>query len=299
MIEAIDSDALGYVQSQLAHVEATVWEKKYTAIQYQELVPVSNEAGEYATSIEVHYMDGFTEGKFIGAAGDDMPFAQVGSGRDTIPVAYGGIGFEYTLEELRQSTFLNRPLPTLQAEKARRGFEEHAQRIAYLGDSTRGLEGLLNHSEVVTGAAASTFAAAADGDAIAAIINEAINTVIEQTKGIEIPGRVLLPIARMNYLATTRLDTTVSGMTILEFVKQNNAFTAMTGQPLDIRALPQLTNSLMAYSANTDVMVMHIPLSLRFLPPQPQNLKVRVPGEYKLSGLEMRYPGACIYRTGI
>lgn len=297
--QVTDSDALGYLQSQLEHVEARVWERKYAPIQYADLIPVSFEAGEWATSIAIHYMDGTAEGKFIGAAGDDINFAKVDSGRDQVPVAYGGIGYEYTMEELRQAAFLNRPLDALQAMKARRGYEEHAQSIAYNGDTNRGLSGLLNHPEVGTAAAASTFAAAADGDAIAALINEPINAIIDESKGIEIPGRVLLPISRFNSIATSRLDTTVSAMSILDYVKQHNAYTAITGQPLDIRALPQLSDSMVVYSPNEDVMVMHIPLPLRFLPPQPVNLKVRIPGEYKIAGVEMRFPGAVRYRTGI
>lgn len=296
-----DSDALGYLQSNLAHVEPTFWERKYTPIVYQDLIPISFEAGEWATSIEVRYTDGFTAGKFIGAAGDDMPFSRISTGRDQIPVAYGGIGYEYTMEELRQSAFLRRPLDSFQADQARRGYEEHAQNVAFNGDADRGLEGLLNHSAVSTSAAATTLVAAIGGanpgDDSAALINEPINAIIEGSKGIEMPNRILMPLAHLNLLATTRLGT-VNDTTILEYVKTKNAFTARTGQPLDIRSIPQLTSSMVAYSSNPDVMVMHIPLPLRFLPVQLRNLTARIPGEYKLSGLEMRFPGAVTYRTG-
>jgi len=300
-MEVTDSQALGYLTSQLSHIETRVWERKYTPIVYQDLVPVSNEAGEWATSIEVHYMDGTAEGKFISSAADDINFARIESGRDQVSVAYGGVGYEYTLDDLRKAAHLRRPLDTLQAVKARRGYEEHAQRIAFNGDADRGLEGLLNHSAVSTAAAASTFAVAAavSADAVAAIINEPINAIYDESNGMEIAGRVLLPISRFNLLATTRMDIAGSAMTLLEYIKRNNVYTAVTGKPLEIRALPQLTDSMVVYSANEDVMVMHIPLVLRFLPPQPMNLKVRVPGEYKIAGLEMRYPGAVRYRTGI
>ena len=296
-----DSDALGYVVSQLAHIEARVFERKYASIVYQDLIPISFEAGEYATSIETHYTDGVTLGKFIGAAGDDLPYARVNSGRDQIPVAYAGIGFEYTMEELRQASFLNRPLDVMQANLARRGYEEHAQTVAFNGDSVRGLEGLLNHSAVSSSASASTLTAAlaggTPGDSAAALINEPINAVIDASKGVEIPDTVLMPIDHLNRLASTRLGT-VNDTTILDYVRTKNASTARTGRPINIRSLPQLTSSMVVYSSNPDVMVMHIPLPLRFLPPQFLGLKVRVPGEYKLSGLEMRYPGAITYRTG-
>lgn len=300
-MEFYDSAALGFLQSQLTHIIPQVYERKYAPIVYQDLVPVTNEASEWAESITTHYMDGYTEGKFVGPVSDDIPFTRIDASRGTIPVRYGGIGFEYSVDELRISQALNRDLSVLAAMQARRGYEEHAQRIAFFGDADRGLEGLFNHTEVATGGAASTFALAADGDAAAAILNEAIDAIIEDTKEIEIPNRVILPTSAFNFLATTRLDTTVSAMTILEYVRAHNNSTGRTNQPLDIRSSPHLEASgkMVVYSSSEEVMAFHIPLELRFLPPQPYNLKFRVPGEYKIAGLEMRYPGALVYRTGV
>lgn len=296
-----DSDALNFLVSQLAYVEGKVWEAKYSEIMYDRLIPVSFEAGEWATSIEVHFRDGFTQGKFLGAAGDDIPFAQVNKGRDQIPVRYAGIGYEYSLEELRQSMVHDTPLDVQQAMMARRGYEEHCQTVALSGDTTRGLQGLLTHTGITTGAAASTFSAALGTsiDALLTVVNEPINAIIAATNQIEIPDRYLLPITQFNLLATTRLNT-VSDQTVLEFMRQKNAATARTGKPMEFIPVPQMpAGKSLVYKSDPSVMVLHVPMPLRFVAPQPVNLKVRVPGEYKIAGLEVRYPGACIYRTGI
>jgi hypothetical protein len=295
-----DADAINFLVSQLAYVEGKVWEAKYTEIMYDRLIPVSYEAGEWATSIEVHYRDGFTQGKFLGTAGDDIPFAQVNKGRDQIPVRYAGIGYEYTLEELRQSMRYDQPLDVQQAMQARRGYEEHCQNVALNGDTPRNLQGLLTHTGIATGAAASTFATAlaTSVDALLTVVNEPINAIINGTNQIEIPDRYLLPISQFNLLATTRLNT-VSDQTVLEFLRLKNAATARTGKPMEFIAVPQLSNKSMVYKSDPSIMVLHVPMPLRFVAPQPVNLKVRVPGEYKIAGLEVRYTGACIYRTGI
>lgn len=296
-----DSDALGYLISQLAYVEGKVWSVKYTDIIYDQLIPISFEAGEWATSIEVHYMDGVTQGKFLGASGDDIPYVAATTGRDIIPVRYGGVGYEYSLEEIRQSMRTGIPLDTMLANQARRGYEEHCQNVFLNGDTARSLQGLLTHTGIATSAAGSTWATLAVPATMDAFITEfnlPINTIITNTQQIEIPDRYLIPISNFNLLCTTRLNT-VSDITLLQFFRQNNAATARTGKPLDIRPLPQLSGKSMVYKSDPSVMVGHIPLPLRFAAPQPINLKVRIPGEYKLSGLELRYPGACIYRTGI
>ena len=296
-----DSAALGYLQSQLAHIEPQLWARKYTDIIYQDLFPVSFEAGEHATSIEVYFSDDFTEGKFVGAGGDDYNLTQTETTRDIVPVRLGGIGYEYTLEELRQSQFLNRPLDARKAMNARRGYEEHAQRICFFGDALRGMEGALNNSNIPTAASASTLDAALGGanpgDDSAALINEPLNAIWVDSNGTEIGDTVLVPLDHLAKLATTRLGT-VNDTTILSYILANNIYTANTGQPLKIRAIPQLTDSLMAYSSSPDVMIYHIPLALRFLPPQLRGTKFLVPGEYKLSGVEVRYPAGANYRTG-
>lgn len=295
-----DSDALNFLVSQLSYVEGKIWSAKYYDIIYDRLIPVSFEAGEWATSIEVHFRDGFTQGKFLGAAGDDIPIVQVNKGRDIIPVRYGAIGYEYTLEELRQSMVHNIPLDTQMAELARRGYEEHVQSVFLNGDSARGLQGLLTHSGIGTSASGSTWATLAAGaiDTFLAEINKPINDIITNTNQIEIPDRYLLPISNFNLLATTRLNT-VSDTTLLEFLRQNNAATQRTGRPMEFIPIPQLSGKVMVYKSAPEVMVGHIPMPLRFVPPQPTNLKVRVPGEYKVAGLEVRFTGACIYRTGV
>ena len=298
-----DSDALAFLQSQLTHLTARVFEKKFAAIIYPELMPVTNEASEFAESITTHFLDGFTSGEFVGSGGDDIPFSRVAMDRDIIPVRYGGIGFEYSIDELRVSQALNRDLSILSAERARRGFEEHAQRVAFFGNAAAGLEGLFNHTAVATGAASATLPTAlgTSGDAVAAIFNEAIDDIIETTKEIEIPDTVLLPSASFNLLAANRLDTAGSPVTILQYLRTNNNATARTGQPLTIRPIAHLDaeDKMVVYSSSEEVMAYHIPMELRFLPPQPRNLMIRVPGEYKLAGLELRFPGAVRYRTGV
>lgn len=305
MHELYDSDAYAYLVSQLSYITPRTFEKKYGNISYPELVPVSFEANSWATAIETFYVDGVAIGKDINSAGDDIPFVQETTSRDQLAINLAAIGFEYNLDELEKAQALGIPLEERRANLARRGYEEHAQRRCYVGDSDRSIEGLLNHSAVPTAAAASTFAAALaganPGDAAAALVNEAISAVWVDTKQIERANTVLLPTQIVSDLSTTRLGST-SDITIMEFVKKNNVYTLETEEELMIRALPQLTgtlNKMVTYSRNPDVMTYHIPMALEFLAPQVQNLKFRVPGRYKLAGLELRYPGAMNYRSGI
>jgi hypothetical protein len=71
-------------------------------------------------------------------------------------------------------------------------------------------------------------------------------------------------------------------------------------------ALAELTGAgsggsdrMIAYDFNPDKLVFHIPMPLRFLEPQKKGLGFEVPGEFKLSGVEFRYPGSARYADGI
>lgn len=99
---------------------------------------------------------------------------------------------------------------------------------------------------------------------------------------------------------------TTSDTTILNFIKQNNIAKVQRG--VDINFTPGFgldtggagsTRRMVGYVKSDTRVVMHIPLPLRFLAPQLQGLSVQVPGEYKYSGVEFRYPKSAYYMDNI
>jgi hypothetical protein len=58
------------------------------------------------------------------------------------------------------------------------------------------------------------------------------------------------------------------------------------------------TTRCIAYVKSPTRLIMHLPLPLRFLAPQLQALDVRIPGEYKYSGVMLRYPKSMYYQDG-
>jgi hypothetical protein len=115
-----------------------------------------------------------------------------------------------------------------------------------------------------------------------------------------------LPVSRYNFIATKRMDATMT-TTILEHIQRVNAYTAQTGKPLKIRALRQLETAgtsgqkrMVAYKRDPGVVKLHRPQPLRFLPVQgPFGLKYKVPGFFRLGGTDIRRPGAVRYRDFI
>lgn len=297
-------DGLGFYISQLAAIEPRIYETKYPNINFQELIPVNSSIPEWADSVPYISYDAVTLGKFIGANADDLPNVAMKAKKDNVPVGYAGNSFEYSLDELRKSQQLRMPIDITLATAARRGAEEHMQRVAYFGDADRNMYGLFNHPNV-TSDATSTLdwkGGSTTGKMILDEINGMIGDVWNQSKGVHVPNTMVLAAKRWTFLATTMATEYAPNQTLLDILQKQNLYTKMTGQPMDIKPRFQLDGAgtsgkdrVLIYEKNADNLVMYIPMFWRPTAPQPRNLKIKVPAEYKVSGTEFRYPMCAEY----
>ncbi len=297
-------DGLGFYISQLAQVEPRIYETKYPNINFQELVPVNSAVPEWVDTVDYISYDAVTMGKFIGANADDLPNVALKAKKDSVPVGYAGNSFEYSLDELRKSQHLNMPIDTTMASAARRGAEEHMQRVAYFGDADRNMFGLFNHPNVTSDATSALDwnGASVTGKQILDEINGWIGDVWNQGKGVHVPNTMVLAANRWTYLATTMATEYAPDKTLLEILQSQNLYTRMTGQQMKIVPRFQLEGAgasgkdrVLIYENNAENLVMYIPMFWRPTAPQPRNLKIKVPAEYKVSGTEFRYPMSAAY----
>ena len=302
-----DADTgLAFLLSQLSHIESKVYEKKYKAITYNLVIPVSNEAGEYATSVTYFFMDGRAVAKFVGTKSLNVPISEIGQDKIEVAVELGAVGYEYSDEELRQAIQLQRDLPTLKASVARRGYEEHCQRVAMFGDTKHNLPGFLNNTNVT----ASTVVDPGSGtewvnktpNQIIYDVNDFMGDVFVDSLQVEKPDTLLLPTAQWNLIAgTPRSDN--SDTTILQWLVQNSPYLSSEADVIPLSELTGAgagaTDRMMCYTKDMDKVVFHIPMPLKFTEPQRLGLGFQIPGQYKMSGVEFRYPGSARYADGI
>ena len=299
--------ALGFVISQTAHIESQVNETVYPDIQYPNLIPVDTSANPYSKTVEYYSSDKFGAADWINGNSGDMPLAGTELAKHQTSVYTAGIGYGFGWEEIEQAAMLGQNLAATDAMAARRAYEEMVDRVALLGDTSKGFVGLINSSDVT---ADSALTGAWDGgstteDQVLADINEAILDVASTTQYASIADTLLLPFNKLNTLATTRLGDTQS--TILQFLRENNTYTAMTGLPLTIRGVRGLETAgdsssarMVAYRRDPQVLKLHIPMPHRFLAPFAKTaLYTEVPGVFRLGGLDIRRPKEVRYKDGI
>lgn len=297
---------LAFMISQLSSIEKKMYEKQYKAITYNLLIPISTEAGEYATSVTYFFMDGKAVAKFVGTKSLNVPISEIGTQKITVPVELAATGYEYSDEELGQAMMLGRSLTADKAGVARRACEEHLQEVAMIGDASHNLPGFINNVNVtaasVVNPGAGTEWINKTANQIIFDVNDFMGDIFVDTLQVERPNRLLLPTAQWNYIASTpRSD--LSDITILSWLVANSPYLTSEADVIPVSELASAgagsTDRMMAYDFDIDKVVMHIPKPLIFTEPQRKGRGYEVPGTYKCGGVEFRYPGSARYADGI
>lgn len=312
-IPLIDAQAaLGFVIAQASIIEPGVYRTVYPDIQYRGLIPVDTSGSEFATSVTYMSQDQFGKADWINGNADDIPKAGTTRSKFETPVYTAGIGYGYGFEEIGRAQLLGINLTSEDAAAARRASEEMVDRVALLGDASKGFTGLFNASNVApiaapTGAWGTLQApGTATPDQIVADMNAALMNVFNGTNTTAIADRLLLPWSKFMLISTRKMSE-FSDLTILQYFLANNVYTATTGQPLVVRGQRGLDNAgvggvprLVAYRYDPNVLKLHMPMPHRFLPAwQSGPLRWDIPGVMRLGGLDVRLPKQVVYLDGI
>lgn len=299
--------ALGFVVSQTSHIEQQVYEIVYPDIQYPALIPVDTSANPFAKTVTYYSSDRIGRAEWINGNADDVPLATTEMTKFETAVHTAGIGYAYGWEEINHAQSLGLNLPDMGARAARRAYEEMIDRVLMFGDAAKGFSGLTNHA-AVTPVAAPTGdwgGTGSDEVSILADFNSGIILTGANTLYTNYADTVLLPFPKLEFLASTRLGDTA--MTLLEFLRMNNVYTAVTGQQITIRGVRGLETAgtggvarMITYRRNPEVLKAHIPMPHRFLTPyQAGPLRIEVPGVFRFGGLDIRLPNQVAYHDGI
>lgn len=289
--------ALGFVTAQRSHIETEVLRRPMPEITYSRLIPVDTSAPAYAPSVTFFSQDAVGRAKFINGKGDDIPLVNIMANKFEQTVNMAGVGYSFSLEEIGAAQQLGMSLSNEGAMAARMAYEQLVDDVAFVGNTVLGIQGLFNTTGITTSAAGQTFAAATPQQ-ILATINTALTGIMTATQGIERADTIILPLAQYGDIATRQIAAD-SSMTVLQFIQQANVFTAMTGQPLTIIGSHRLTNTMVVYRRSPEVLKLHMPMPLTFIPPQYRNLEVVTLGMFRFAPVSIRRPGAMRYVTGI
>ena len=303
-------DPFGFLISQTSHIETQVQEVRYVDIRYPRLAFVDTSANSWARSITYFSRDMIgPQAAWFSGEGTHMPHAETFKSKHEVTIEMAAMGYGYNIEELNQATMVpGTNLSSDRAMAANRFMEEFLDNIFLNGDADRGWDGLINQpatSVTRTNAPAGTAGdeewSTKTADEVLADINAVLQGIFAGTNTIELADTVLLPPGAWAQITSQRIPDTT--MTVLQWIRNSNVYTASTGQPLTIMQLVGLENAgaanvgrMVAYRNMPDVLRFHLPMPHTFLPVwQVGPMQFEVPGIVRCGGLEIRRPSAMRY----
>jgi hypothetical protein len=301
--DAQNRAALGFVQKQASYIEPQVYKTEYPDIQYQNLIPVDTSANPFVKTVTYMSSDMAGRAEWVNGNADDVPMADTSMAQHETQVHTAAIGYGYGFEEVNYAQMLGINLGNDRADAARRAYEEMVDRVALMGDSSKGFVGLFNSPDVPTTPATGVWSAA-NSDAILDDVNSALMGIYEGTNTASMADTLLLPYQAMRHL-NKRLPN--GNTSVMDYLTSYNVYTTMTGNPLTIRGIRGLNEAgaggagrVIAYRRSPDVLKMFIPMPHRFLPARPAGaLRIEVPGVFRIGGLDIRKPKQMVYLDGI
>jgi hypothetical protein len=241
--------------------------------------------------------DGVGQGEFISPAANTVPMVDVAFAKVTVGVGVGAIGYDYTMEDIRTSAYLGRPLSSAKQEQAVLAYKRHANKVGLLGDTGKNWTGLYNNATAT--AANRTSGAiwdAATGDTIINDIIVAYAAYRAATGGNAVPSKMIVPLSTRNLLykpRATGVDTTIQS-----YIERELKMQIQDDVALETLGVGPSKRVVFADPVN-DNMVFHVPKPLEFMAPQVNGFRVVVIGDYKLGGFELRRVQTVRYMDGV
>lgn len=293
-----------FLQRELEHILPKVFEKKYAEIPYSRVLPVSNEVPEGADTYKYEIYDAVGEFDLVADYANDLPTSDVKRGEITQNIRNFAGSFTYSTEEIRKAQFAKLSLEQRKADAVRDSYERRVNKTALFGYAGTGLRGFFNHPVVdkivVTGSASDGWfdSASVTPDQMLAILNEGVTYQVNASKMVERPDTMLLPYSVYRKVSVTPRSTT-SDTTVLEYFLRTNPYISQV-EPINELDPSNSGGALAApriviYKRDPGKLQFHVPMPLKFHPPQPENLAFKVPAEAKIAGVALYYPKSVTY----
>jgi hypothetical protein len=282
-----------FLTRQLTSIKSKSYDKKYAALQARELFPVSHEHPPGTKVIAIPSYDRAGVVKLINDYATDLPRAEIKGKETLIKVNYYGNAYGYTKNDLMHAQMAGVPLEQRKANAAHMPHEENINSLAFFGD---GLDvyGLFTYpgipsASVPNGASTDPEWSTKTSDEILADMNAGVSNIITNTKMVERPNCMLLPVEQYELIRTTARSTT-SDLTILEYFKRNNP--DITVKPVNELAGAGTAgvDVMVTYRIDPDIVTLEIPMEITHNAPQQKGLEFEIPIESKCGGLAIYYP---------
>ena len=261
---------------------------------------------------------GIRNGKaWMGKSTDQIGGIGLDIGKTAVQMRLWGMEIKFTIPELESAAKLGRPVDDQKHEGLKLKYQMDVDEQIYVGDTSTGDTGLLNHalvtnvSNVPNGALSSPLWSNKTPAEILADVNALITSVWQATGWSVMPDRLLLPPAQFGYIST-QVISTAGSTSILKYLLENNILVTSGKGTLTIQPAKWLigagSGGTLGTTGTVDRMVLYKKEKqyVRF----PMTLLQRTPIQYmsiyhlstyygRIGSVELVYPETIGYRDGL
>lgn len=301
----LDAGESVFFKRELEYIKTRTYDTKYKQLKALSLIPISSEAGNGVTEITWRKYSGVGFAKVISDYANDFPRVDVYGEENTAKVKGIGASYGYSIKEIRQSQFSGKRLDQRRAEMARRAVDQSINQIALLGDAANNIPGFLKYPGITEytlpadGTGASKLWTTKTGDQIVRDITGMVSAIMTPTNGMEVPDTLLLPLARYNLIANTRVGSN-SDTTILEFILKTSPAIKRIDWLQELSGLGAgSTEKAFMYASDDMHVSLEIPQMFEQFEPQAKGMAFEVPCHAETAGVIVYYPLAVCFADGI
>jgi hypothetical protein len=302
-------DGSVFFAREIDYIKTQTYDVEYPEFNATRLFPVESSVPLGVKTITYYSYDRTGFAKIISDYSDDLPRADVTGKPSTASIRDLGASYGYSIDDLEASRYTGKSLDVRKGEAARRAIDELINHIAWRGDETHGLLGVLSSVNQVP---IWTPPTNADGnstkfkdktpDEIPATFSGVLQYMSDTTNGVERPDTIALDESNYIYLATTPRSTQ-SDTTILKWLSDNlPGITFERASELGANTPYNPFGSLsvmVVYKKDPRKITIEIPLMFEQLPIQPKNLAFEISCRAKTAGAIIYYPLSLLIVPGV
>lgn len=315
-----------FFQRQLEYVQAQSYDVLYPDLMGRECFALNTEGGEGINQITYRSYDKRGETAIIAGKATDLPRGDISGQEYTIDVRTLGNAFGYSRQELAAAKLTGMPLEARKAEATRRSYEEKVNQVIWFGSAENKLHGIFGGpvgapaltvsktavDNAVGGGNSPVWGVDKTPDEVIADLTSACAKMYADTKKIFRPNKVLISVAKKQYLMNTPRSLQ-SDVSIMDWFIANNMFIKSKEDFKDVNELEGIYDAaggafdpnggkgegFTVYADGADNARVREPFPYIHLPVQYKGLEFEINCYGRFAGVEMIRPAAFQHFYGI
>lgn len=292
-----DATGVIHLARQLEDLDNRVYETKFPGAMAARLIPMKTDIDPGAETHTYQYGDLSGRPKPLAAGGaNDLPEITIVGGSETITLGSWGLGYSYSVQELRRGTMAGTSIDTAKAQGTRKVMGLNFESVMCSGSTEYGYKGFANNASVglvtvITGTWSSATALQMIAD-----LAKGIRTMKVDSKGAHVCNLVALPPSLMALLEITLVANTA--VTAIEHLRKTYPGIAFEEWALlESAGAGGVARIVFAERAPENYEGIDV-VEFETFAPQVQGLRFVVACHQRLGGVLVRYPLAIRYMDG-